>query len=75
MRTVNLYDGEILILRATTEKTAAGNFMVTMWDPYRELEQDRTICGRFETYSGALAEMYKLLFEELVFRNNLRVEE
>jgi hypothetical protein len=69
MRKIEFYDGQVLRARLTTEEVGSDRYIATCWVPEECLEVDREV-EAFETYSAALAEMYRsAMFVALKYTN------
>lgn len=68
LRTIKLFDGQVLRAKLTVEETLSG-YIATSWNPDDCYEFDREV-EEFETLSRAIAHMYeKALYAALTFTN------
>lgn len=76
MRILKLYSEgcEKLLYELTTEELPSGIFISTFWNCEMELEEDRHVT-EFETYSTALAHMYKTALKHTLHYSSLELFE
>lgn len=72
MKKLTYYNSEALEFKLTVEERFDGMFISTFWDCNDCYEVDR-IVKVFETYSGALSDMYKTATLKLVSYTHLKL--
>jgi hypothetical protein len=70
MRSIILKDGTVIKAKFTVEERTDGIFIATIWYPTECSEHDRNV-EEFETYSAALANMYRNALYTVVTHINL----